>query len=169
MYQASSSRWWICSGGSVVRNATASTSANCSRESSAVTFIVKRPPSDHTERPSPRCSMYGLRCASGSLIYDRLLAGWLDNNRSAHRRVELADGRGASPDRFRGQRALQLTAFFTSAPIFASAAAFSSFSANATGHAPPSSRFAASLKPNVAYLLLNFCASWKKQTTLPSL
>src|SRR5438309_6792444 len=63
----------------------------------------------------------------------------------------------------------QLTAFFTSAPIFASAAAVNSFSAKATGHAPPSSRFAASLKPNVAYLLLNFCASWKKQTTLPSL
>src|SRR4029453_2482081 len=33
----------------------------------------------------------------------------------------------------------------------------------------PSSRFASSLKPNVAYLLLNFCAVWKKQTTLPPL
>src|SRR3989454_12618042 len=33
----------------------------------------------------------------------------------------------------------------------------------------PSSRFALSLKPNVAYLVLNFCALWKKQTTLPSL
>ena len=33
----------------------------------------------------------------------------------------------------------------------------------------PSSRFALSLKPNVAYLDLNFCALWKKQTTLPSL
>src|SRR5207249_11832657 len=33
----------------------------------------------------------------------------------------------------------------------------------------PSSRFALSLKPNVAYLVLNFCAAWKKQTTLPSL
>src|SRR5262249_34760796 len=32
----------------------------------------------------------------------------------------------------------------------------------------PSSRFAMSLKPNVAYLLLNFSALWKKQTTLPS-
>src|SRR5206468_3810859 len=28
---------------------------------------------------------------------------------------------------------------------------------------------ALSLKPNVAYLVLNFCALWKKQTTLPSL
>src|SRR2546429_6706384 len=26
-----------------------------------------------------------------------------------------------------------------------------------------------SLKPSVAYLVLNFCAFWKKQTTLPSL
>src|ERR1700680_3451125 len=33
----------------------------------------------------------------------------------------------------------------------------------------PSSRFALSLKPNVVYLVLNFCALWKKQTTLPSL
>src|ERR1051326_2974660 len=33
----------------------------------------------------------------------------------------------------------------------------------------PWSRFALSLKPNVAYLALNFCALWKKQTTLPSL
>src|SRR2546426_9392423 len=33
----------------------------------------------------------------------------------------------------------------------------------------PSSRFALSLKPKVAYLALNLCALWKKQTTLPSL
>src|SRR5467141_3065622 len=33
----------------------------------------------------------------------------------------------------------------------------------------PSSRFAASLNPSVAYLVLNFCPLWKKQTTLPSL
>src|SRR5829696_4419375 len=32
----------------------------------------------------------------------------------------------------------------------------------------PSSRFALSVKLNVAYLELNFCALWKKQTTLPS-
>lgn len=62
----------------------------------------------------------------------------------------------------------QLTAFFTSATIFASSAAVSSFSAKVTGHITPSSRFAISLKPNVAYLVLNFCALWKKQTTLPS-
>src|SRR6267378_3067633 len=33
----------------------------------------------------------------------------------------------------------------------------------------PSSRFALSLKPNVAYLVLNFCPDWKKHTTLSSL
>jgi alpha-beta hydrolase superfamily lysophospholipase len=33
----------------------------------------------------------------------------------------------------------------------------------------PLSRFASSLKPNVAYLDLNFAALWKKQRTLPSL
>src|SRR2546425_1221088 len=68
-----------------------------------------------------------------------------------------------------GEISLQLTAFFTSAPIFASSAAVNSFSAKATGHTVPSSRFALSLKPNVAYLVLNLCALWKKQTTWPSL
>src|SRR6266852_7981125 len=63
----------------------------------------------------------------------------------------------------------QLTAFFTSAPILASSAAVNSVRAKAVGHMAPSSRFALSLKPSVAYLVLNFCALWKKQTTLPSL
>src|SRR5438105_7827523 len=63
----------------------------------------------------------------------------------------------------------QLTAFFTSALILPSSATVNSFSAKATGHRAPSSRFAVSLKPNVAYLVLNFCAFWKKQTTFPSL
>src|SRR3989304_5137928 len=63
----------------------------------------------------------------------------------------------------------QLTAFFTSAAIFASSVAVNSFSAKATGHMAPLSRFAVSLKPNDAYLALNLCALWKKQTTLPSL
>src|SRR5881296_2121706 len=63
----------------------------------------------------------------------------------------------------------QLTAFFTSALILASSVAVNSFSAKATGHRAPSSRFAVSLKPNVAYLVLNFCALWKKQRTFPSL
>src|SRR3989338_3417789 len=63
----------------------------------------------------------------------------------------------------------QLTAFFTSALIFASSVEVNSLSAKATGHRAPSSRDAVSLKPRVAYLVLNFCALWKKQTTLPSL
>src|SRR5438552_17137418 len=68
-----------------------------------------------------------------------------------------------------GELGPQLTAFFTSAPILASSAAVTSFSAKATGHMAPSSRFAASAKRNVAYLVLNFCALWQKQTTWPSL
>src|SRR5205085_7227058 len=63
----------------------------------------------------------------------------------------------------------QRTAFFTSAPILSSSAAVNSVSAKAVGHMWPSSRVAWSLKPSVAYLVLNFCAAWKKQTTLPSL
>src|SRR5438874_9843968 len=63
----------------------------------------------------------------------------------------------------------QRIAFFTSAPILASSVTVNSFSAKATGHMAPSSRFALSLNPNVAYLVLNFCALWKKQTTLSSL
>src|SRR5260370_32153869 len=76
------------------------------------------------------------------------------------------DARGR--DQWRAQ-ILELTAFFTSAPIPASSAAVNSFSAKAVGHRAPSSRFASCRKPNVAYLVLNFCALWKKQTTLPSL
>ena len=71
--------------------------------------------------------------------------------------------------RAQGGLAPHLTAFFTSAPILASSAAVSAFNAKAVGHRAPSSRFAVSLKPSVAYLVLNFCAPWKKQTTLPSL
>src|SRR5881392_4118829 len=37
------------------------------------------------------------------------------------------------------------------------------------GHMEPSSSFALSLKPNIAYRSLNFVALRKKQTTLPSL
>ena len=62
----------------------------------------------------------------------------------------------------------QLTAFFTSAAIFFSSAAVSFVSANEIGHMAPSSSFAASLNPNVAYRALNFSALWKKQMTLPS-
>ena len=60
-----------------------------------------------------------------------------------------------------GEISPQLTAFFTSALILASSVAVNSFSAKAVGHMAPSSRFAVSLKPNVAYLDLNLCALWK--------
>ena len=63
----------------------------------------------------------------------------------------------------------QLTAFLTRALILASSAGVSSFSAKEVGHMAPSSRFAVSLKPKVAYLALNLAALWKKQTILPSL
>jgi len=43
------------------------------------------------------------------------------------------------------QRPPQLTALFRSAPILASSVAVNSFSAKATGHTVPSSRFATSL------------------------
>jgi hypothetical protein len=51
----------------------------------------------------------------------------------------------------------QLTAFFTSSPIFLSSAAVNCFSAKAVGHMEPLSRLAESLKPKVAYLVSNFC------------
>src|SRR5512133_3573278 len=63
----------------------------------------------------------------------------------------------------------QPAAFFTRAPILASASGVNSVSAKATGHMEPSSSFAGSLKPKVEYLTLNFWEFWKKQTTLPSL
>src|SRR5687768_10653209 len=69
----------------------------------------------------------------------------------------------------KGELGPQLAAFFTSAAILASSAAVNSFSAKEVGHMAPSSRFASSLKPSVAYLDLNLSAHWKKQTTLPSL
>src|SRR5438445_12099086 len=68
-----------------------------------------------------------------------------------------------------GELGPYLTAFFTSAVILVSSAAVNPFSAKTVGHMLSSSRFALSLKPSVAYLVLNFCAGWKKQTTLSSL
>src|SRR5213596_2821527 len=81
------------------------------------------------------------------------------------------EGRGAGKSTTPGGREKHayFTAFFTSAAILASSAAVNPFSAKAVGHMAPSSRFALSLKPSVAYLVLNFWAVWKKQTTLPSL
>jgi hypothetical protein len=63
----------------------------------------------------------------------------------------------AAPDSTQWRLSLQPTAFFTSAQILASSAAVSSFSAKPVGHVWPSSRFALSLKPSVAYLVLNIC------------
>src|SRR6266540_6189887 len=60
-----------------------------------------------------------------------------------------------------GELGPYLAAFFTSAAILASSAAVNPFSAKPVGHMEPSSRFALSLKPNVAYLVLNFAAAWK--------
>jgi hypothetical protein len=62
----------------------------------------------------------------------------------------------------------QRTAFCTSAPIRASSAAVTSVSAKAVGPMAPSSRCAVALKPSIAYRVLNFCALWTKQTTVPS-
>src|SRR5438094_1444049 len=86
---------------------------------------------------------------------------WLSGNLSRH-------AGSPRPDRRSRPVAGQFsdTAFFTSAAILASSAAVNPLSANAAGHMLPSSRFALSLKPNVAYLVLNFAAAWKKQTTL---
>src|SRR5438094_2707227 len=88
-----------------------------------------------------------------------------------HGRRDVGEARAgqARRGRYLGLSSPQLTAFFTSATILASSVAVNSLSAKATGHRAPSSRFAVSLKPKVAYLVLNFCALWKKQTTLPSL
>jgi len=103
---------------------------------------------------------------------------WTAERPAVHQRSRKAlHHRGSLVQRVRRRAALrlevqrppQLTAFFTSAPILTSSVAVNSFSAKATGHTVPSSRFALSLKPNVAYLALNLCALWKKQTTLPSL
>ena len=53
----------------------------------------------------------------------------------------------------------QLTAFFTSAAIFASSAAVNLIRAKPAAHILPSSRFASGWKPNVAYLTLNLLAA----------
>ena len=60
----------------------------------------------------------------------------------------------------------QLTAFFKSATILASSATVKSVGTKVVGHMVPSSRFASCVKPNVAYLVLNFSAFWMKQTNL---
>ncbi len=120
-----------------------------------------------------------LRAAGGVGGLARGVAAAPDPLLPAHRRARRADGAQKrrstpvpvdAPGRHRSDRGeqAQRTAFFTSAAIFFSSAAVSSFSAKEVGHMAPSSRFASSLKPSVAYLALNLSALWKKQTTLPS-
>src|SRR3989475_7611457 len=94
---------------------------------------------------------------------------WKRNRLIAYMDREAPGSNRGPPTNFWSGLSPQLTAFFTSAPILASTSAVNSVKAKAVGHMAPSSRFASSLKPNVAYLVLNFCALWKKQTTLPSL
>ena len=135
-------------------------------------------------RPSPV-----IRGASSVFLYYHPCAKRAARVRSRHQRISSAyrlvwdaeaphprlHGRLLLPSnraRPRVQRSMlnaQRTAFFTSAAIFASSAAVSSLSAKATGHRAPSSRCALSLKPSVAYRVLNFSAGWKKQTILPPL
>src|SRR2546425_6792064 len=90
--------------------------------------------------------------------------GWGRGRRALARGPAVPTGAGPVID-----LSPQLTAFLTSAPILASSSAGNFVRAKAVGHMVASSRGAASLKPNVAYLVLNFCAGWKKQTVLPSL
>jgi hypothetical protein len=92
-----------------------------------------------------------------------LLAGGSDAGGEPRIGVSSIDTTPSRPDTepWINELSPQLTAFFTSAPIFFSSVAVSFFSAKEVGHMAPSSRFAASLKPNVAYLDLNFCALWK--------
>src|SRR3984893_1691916 len=99
------------------------------------------------------------RASDRLLLFEHHPPGRGDGRHLDSQRVRLVGGR-LSP---------QLTAFFTSAALLPSSAAVNSISAKATGHMAPSSRFAASLKPSVAYLVWNFCALWKWQTTLLSL
>ena len=89
--------------------------------------------------------------------------------------VTLADdGRFSIPDRFAGigrsgfGGGAQPTALFTRAAMLFSSAAVSFVSAKSVAHKLPSSSLALSLNPSVAYLVLNFWAGRKKQTTTPS-
>ena len=67
----------------------------------------------------------------------------------------------------RGELSPQLTAFLTSAPILASSAAVNSVRAKTVGHMAPSSRFAVSLKPKVAYLDLELVRCPEEADHLP--
>jgi hypothetical protein len=76
-------------------------------------------------------------------------------------RAPIAAGKG-------NRRQRQEAALRTSSSIFFTSASARSVIANDVGHMVPSSRFAGSLKPSVAYRASNLAAAWKKHTTLPS-
>ena len=98
-------------------------------------YLVAKPKWQPTFGPSRGGSAWSTSCVSQASTRQ---AG------TPHTRTAPEHRFGLSP---------QLTAFFTSATIRASSAGVNSFSANAVGHMAPSSRFAWSLKPNVAYLV----------------
>ena len=100
------------------------------------------------------CSLFGLETDRD--VEARRRVGGLGPDSGRH--TESTRTITANGEECMGRLPTQLTARFTSAPILASSAAVNSFSAKAVGHRWPSSRFALSLKPNVAYLVLNFCA-----------
>ena len=87
--------------------------------------------------------------------------GWALGRGSARGRAPIAAGKG-------NRRPRQDAALRTSSSIFFTSASVRSVIANDVGHMVPSSRFAGSLKPSVAYRASNLAAAWKKHTTLPS-
>jgi DNA-binding MarR family transcriptional regulator len=101
----------------------------------------------------------------GRSLRDELVPKAIAVNEATLGRLTTAEGRTLRRllDKLVSQPAPrpQLTAFFTSLLIFASSVAVSLVSANEVGHIAPSSRLASSLKPNVAYLELNFDAAVK--------
>src|SRR5579863_8429757 len=104
----------------------------------------------------------GPYCVSQSGHPALRMRGCKDGSPQVWNAVDLVEAcQAAGSPRLEVQRPLQPTAFFTSATILTSSEAVNSFSAKPTGHIVPSSRFALSLKPNVAYLALNLCALWK--------
>jgi hypothetical protein len=103
--------------------------------------------------PPPRDSDVRLERSTRAAALERGRDVWKGECSSAY---EDACAGSQQSKRVRGnEHGPHFTALFTSAAILFSSAAVSSISAKDVGHMPPSSRFAWSLKPNVAYLDLN--------------
>jgi hypothetical protein len=102
------------------------------------------------------CRPLSRNLTTGLLLYGR--EGTTNPIPPIDPQISVFRGPKASMRRCHCEITLQLTAFFTSAPILASSAAVNCVRAKAVGHMVPSSMFALSLKPSVAYLVLNFCA-----------